>query len=290
MRCSVLGPEPGTRWTASVVSGSGPGVNRNDAQASLPGSAPRRNAGSSPARTSDDFPLPDGETRARKRVVFSRSNSRWTSASRPKNSSASSSSNACRPRYGQRGSASPAGQVGCGSVPRMAPLSCASALGWSTPARRSTHGCVHATSGSVVASKGSDSPGSRTGKRRKSRSRCARRSASPSAPDSQSPSPCGPTSTAQVAEARIAAVIAVCWSSSSPADRYQPSSHGSRPAAFSALASRSAHAASWGPWHKKTSNERRGAADLRGMLRAAASKGALALAVSTSASARRRAV
>ena len=42
---SVLGPEPGTRWTASVVSGSGPGVNRNDAQASLPGSAPRRNAG-----------------------------------------------------------------------------------------------------------------------------------------------------------------------------------------------------------------------------------------------------
>ena len=39
---------------------------------------------SSPARTSDDLPLPDGPSTARNRVAFSCSTSRWISGSRPK--------------------------------------------------------------------------------------------------------------------------------------------------------------------------------------------------------------
>ena len=67
------------------------------ASRSEPGIAPRRSAGISPARTTDDLPLPLGPTTARKRVSPSRSSSCSTSASRPKKSAASASSNARRP-------------------------------------------------------------------------------------------------------------------------------------------------------------------------------------------------
>ena len=69
-------------------------------QPSEPGIAPRRIAGRSPARTTDDLPLPLGPTTARNRVVPRRFTSCSRSSSRPKKSSASASSNARNPLYG----------------------------------------------------------------------------------------------------------------------------------------------------------------------------------------------
>src|SRR5207244_4392445 len=66
-------------------------------QRSAPGSAPRRSAGTSPARTTDDLPLPLGPTTARKRVSRRRSIRCSVSASRPKKSAESASSKARRP-------------------------------------------------------------------------------------------------------------------------------------------------------------------------------------------------
>ena len=61
----------------------------DDRPRSEPSIAPRRSAGTSPARTTDDFPLPLGPTTARNRVSASRSTSCPTSSSRPKKSAAS---------------------------------------------------------------------------------------------------------------------------------------------------------------------------------------------------------
>ena len=55
----------------------------------------------SPARTTDDLPLPDGPITNSTRSRSSRATSSATSLSRPKNRSASSGWNAARPRYGQ---------------------------------------------------------------------------------------------------------------------------------------------------------------------------------------------
>ena len=75
-------------------------------QRSEPGSAPRRSAGTSPARTTEDLPEPEGPTTARNRAPSvsspSRRMSRFVSASRPKKSAASASRNARRPLYGLR--------------------------------------------------------------------------------------------------------------------------------------------------------------------------------------------
>ena len=60
-----------------------------------------RSAGTIPASTSEDFPHPDAPETARNGDPASRASAAWMSASRPKNSSASSVPNGCRPRYGQ---------------------------------------------------------------------------------------------------------------------------------------------------------------------------------------------
>jgi hypothetical protein len=69
---------------ASGEDGPGPGRSTPMFHVSAPGSAPARRAGSSPARTSDDFPLADGPSTARNRDVTRRWRRRVTSPSRPK--------------------------------------------------------------------------------------------------------------------------------------------------------------------------------------------------------------
>ena len=75
-------------------------------QRSEPSIAPRRSAGIRPARTTDDFPEPDGPTTARNRDASSscssRPRSRFVTASRPKKSPASASRKARSPLYGFR--------------------------------------------------------------------------------------------------------------------------------------------------------------------------------------------
>ncbi|HNY34006.1 MAG TPA: hypothetical protein PKK68_05050 [Methanothrix soehngenii] len=70
-------------------------------QRSLPGRAQRRRAGIRPAPITEDLPLPDGPSTARKRGSFARLDSSLsTSRLRPKKNSASDSVNAASPRYG----------------------------------------------------------------------------------------------------------------------------------------------------------------------------------------------
>ena len=71
-------------------------------QSWLPGRTPPASAGSSPALTTDDLPLPDGPTTANSDAPTRCATSSATSSSRPKKYSASSRSNAARPLYGQR--------------------------------------------------------------------------------------------------------------------------------------------------------------------------------------------
>ena len=85
---------------ASTASGVAPGRSTDIRQLSLPRSRPARNAASSPARTSDDLPEPEGPRTATNRLVLSCSSKRWMSPSRPKNSRAWRSSNTRKPRYG----------------------------------------------------------------------------------------------------------------------------------------------------------------------------------------------
>jgi hypothetical protein len=53
--------------TAKLSSGSAPGRQMARNQSALPSSSPRCTAGTRPARASDDLPLPDEPTIARKR-------------------------------------------------------------------------------------------------------------------------------------------------------------------------------------------------------------------------------
>ena len=76
-----------------------------------------------PARTSDDFPVPEGPTTARTPVARSRSRQAAMSRSRPKNASASATSYALSPGYGERSDAAaaeapPAPGPGAGSPAR----------------------------------------------------------------------------------------------------------------------------------------------------------------------------
>jgi hypothetical protein len=77
------------------------------APALLPGSAPPLSSGISPARTTLLLPLPDAPSTARNVVRSTRETSSATSASRPKNRSASRSWKVRRPRYGGRSSRGP---------------------------------------------------------------------------------------------------------------------------------------------------------------------------------------
>ena len=89
----------------------------------LPGSTPLASAGSRPARTTDDLPLPDGPTTPSSGAPTSRATSSATSRSRPKKYGASSASNDARPLKGHTTGASPS----CGSAGSRV------AWSWTTP-------------------------------------------------------------------------------------------------------------------------------------------------------------
>ena len=93
----------GASAASSSSSGYAPGNISTIGQRSDPGSAPAASAGTRPARTTEDLPLPLGPTTARKRVARRAARRGAPSiASRPKKSAASASSNARRPLYGFR--------------------------------------------------------------------------------------------------------------------------------------------------------------------------------------------
>ena len=75
-------------------------ANRTCGHSLLPGSTPAANEGSSPARTSDDLPLPDGPTAPTSGAPTSFATSSATRRSRPKKYPASATSNAASPLNG----------------------------------------------------------------------------------------------------------------------------------------------------------------------------------------------
>ena len=84
--------------TSNALHGSGPGVRRAVLDTSA--TSPRLAAARTPARTRDDFPYPEAPTMAMNRLAARRASTSSRTSSRPKNRSASSGSNASRPRYG----------------------------------------------------------------------------------------------------------------------------------------------------------------------------------------------
>ena len=81
-RAGSFAPDTSARRSSS--SGRSPGRSSRRRQPSLPGRTPPASAGSSPARRTDDLPLPDGPTMPRKPAPTSRATSSATSRSRPK--------------------------------------------------------------------------------------------------------------------------------------------------------------------------------------------------------------
>ena len=73
-------PGKAANRAANSSSGCTPGLMVTIVQAALPGRAPRRKAGTKPARTTEDLPLPDGPITARKRLARSPSTSHWVRA------------------------------------------------------------------------------------------------------------------------------------------------------------------------------------------------------------------
>ena len=224
-------PPAAARCVASEVSGAAPGFITRTLQPAEPGSAPPRSAGMIPARASEDLPLPDAPTTARKRPAFSRSIARWVSASRPKKSSASASSNGRKPRYGAGPSVSEAGLGPADGSPRIALTS-----GWRSisPPRRSTHVRVVRNGESRPGSNGSGSPGRSTRKTRKTGSEAPRTSATRYSSRDQSPRSPGPTHTAHAPAASIPS--ASSSSHARPAVRFQRSNQTFRRASSSACA------------------------------------------------------
>ena len=182
-------------WSRAASASSRPTARAHDLD--RPAVAPRegatRSAGTRPARTSDDLPLPDGPRTARKRLAFSCSRMAWTSPSRPKKRSACASSNVWRPRYGQ--ASSRGDERDCRSkgdaldrvderLHRPGVIEAAAKVD-PRPCRQEgrKRGPVERLGNS----------GSRTGKSRNGRSFAARLSATASSSRSQSPSPFGPT-------------------------------------------------------------------------------------------------
>src|SRR6266540_1046806 len=96
----------GRNAAVSSAKGSEPGVVSAINQRSDPVRPPTRRAGTRPARTTEDLPLPEGPTSARSRAPSpssaSRCRRRRTSCSRPKKSDASGSRNGRSPLYGFR--------------------------------------------------------------------------------------------------------------------------------------------------------------------------------------------
>jgi hypothetical protein len=85
---STVRPPPSGSARSSSANGCAPGRIRAWDQSSEPGSTPLASAGNSPARTAEDFPLPDGPTTASRGEPTSRATSSATSRSRPKKYSA----------------------------------------------------------------------------------------------------------------------------------------------------------------------------------------------------------
>lgn len=73
-----------------TVTGSSQGVGTTGTQGTVPLRSPRLTAASKPARSSNDFPLPEGPNTATNRPAPTRSSRSRVSASRPKNSPACS--------------------------------------------------------------------------------------------------------------------------------------------------------------------------------------------------------
>ena len=88
------------RARRSSASGCSPGRITTCLHSSLPGKTPPASAGSRPARTTEDLPLPDGPTTPSSDVPTSRATSSATSRSRPKKYSASATSNGASPLKG----------------------------------------------------------------------------------------------------------------------------------------------------------------------------------------------
>src|SRR6516225_4749195 len=104
---------------------------------SLSCKAQARSLGINPARTTDDFPLPEGPSTARKRVAFNFSTKRWISPLRPKKNSTWSSLKVCRPRYGQMSARASIGVSGPGATPLIALIRSCKPRESSMPFRRS---------------------------------------------------------------------------------------------------------------------------------------------------------
>jgi hypothetical protein len=77
--------------------GWAPGHRATVRHGSAPVRTPAANAGSRPARSSDDFPLPEGPTTVTRLASDTRATSSATRRSRPKKLSASEASNRARP-------------------------------------------------------------------------------------------------------------------------------------------------------------------------------------------------
>ena len=99
-----LSPPTADRATASPSSGSAPGRTTATGQSALPSSPPAFKAGISPARASDDLPLPEAPRTARKRFSWPAGvrrravSSHSVRASRPKKKRAWATSKNSRPR------------------------------------------------------------------------------------------------------------------------------------------------------------------------------------------------
>ena len=110
----------------STDNGWAPGVSRHDAHWLLPGRAPPARAWSRPARSSDDFPLPDGPPTTKAARPWSRATSWSTSSARPKKRDASAGWNAASPLYGQ---VAPASTGTAADAPAVA-AAVAAVAGW----------------------------------------------------------------------------------------------------------------------------------------------------------------
>ena len=127
----ALVPLAAAKARSNATPGSEPGtIGGRICQPALPGMPSARKAGSKPAHTRDDLPLPEGPTTAIRRWSRSRSTSSATTRRRPKKSADFASSKASSPRYGQAAS----GNAGDRSGSKSARV----ASGAGSPARSST--------------------------------------------------------------------------------------------------------------------------------------------------------
>ena len=181
---------------------------------------PRRRAGIRPARTSDDFPLPESPITARKPVCESRSASWADSRSRPKKRRESSTSKLARPTKGSLPAESTDAGPTCSALRAETILPMPSG---ENPWRKSCHWYCLRKEGSRSGSE----PGPRIGMSRKSSSRTLRSSATRTSLSTQLRTPLRPTSRRNALEASSA--LSIAFIHSSPGFSLSSSSHTSIP-------------------------------------------------------------